>query len=54
MSKITGIFSILFLSLTFNISSVLADDYTMTPDGSYVGGSDYTMTPDGSYVGNNR
>lgn len=28
-----------------------ASDYTMTPDGNYVGGSTYSMTPDGSYVG---
>lgn len=26
-----------------------ASDYTMTPDGNYVGGSTYLMTPDGSY-----
>ncbi len=31
----------------------LAGDYTMTPDGGYVGGNDYTMTPDGGYVGGN-
>lgn len=32
-------------------SAALAQGYTMTPDGGYVGGDDYTMTPDGGYVG---
>lgn len=27
------------------------DSYTMAPVGTYVGGEDYTMTPDGGYVG---
>ena len=26
-----------------------AGDYTMTPNGGYVGGSSYNMAPDGSY-----
>ncbi len=32
-------------------TAAIADDYTMAPDGSYVGGDEYTMTPDGTYVG---
>ena len=28
-----------------------AQDYTLAPDGSYVGGDSYTRAPDGSYVG---
>ena len=30
-----------------------AGDYSLTPDGSYVGGSSYSLTPDGTYVGTN-
>ena len=28
-----------------------AQNYTLAPDGTYVGGSNYTLTPDGTYVG---
>ena len=48
------IITIKLLSLIFliaNLSIVKAQDYTMTPDGSFVGGNSYTMTPDGSFVG---
>ena len=47
------------LIYSFGLSMILAiaagnagaQEYTMTPDGSFVGGDSYTMTPDGSYVG---
>ena len=40
------------LVATILSTAVIANDYTMTPDGNYVAGDSYSMTPDGSYVGN--
>jgi hypothetical protein len=51
MRSITFKVSMLVALLFFAASPVSAGDYTLTPDGSYVGGDDYTLTPDGSYVG---
>jgi hypothetical protein len=41
-------------TMTPNGSYVGGSSYTMAPDGSYVSGSSYTMTPNGQYVGNGR
>ena len=41
-------------TMTPNGSYVGGGTYTMAPDGSYVGGTGYTMTPNGTYVGNGR
>jgi hypothetical protein len=49
MKLISSVFLIMLASLLPQVA--LAEDYTMTPDGSYVGGDSYNMTPDGSYVG---
>ena len=32
-------------------STALGDEYTLAPDGTYVGGDTYTLAPDGTYVG---
>ena len=53
MKPIILMVSVLLALMAFAAPSVLAGDYTMTPDGSYVGGDSYTMAPDGSYVGGN-
>jgi hypothetical protein len=42
---------IIFITSVFLTFPAFAGDYTMAPDGSYVGGDSYTMAPDGSYVG---
>ena len=47
-SKISFFF---IVSILLSSYTVFADGYTITPDGSYVGGDSYTITPDGSYVG---
>ena len=39
--------SLILLSST----SLFAGDYTLTPDGNYVGGDSYSLAPDGNYVG---
>lgn len=31
--------------------TLIADGYTMTPDGKYVPGESFTMAPDGSFIG---
>jgi len=40
-------------TLTPDGSYVGGDSFTLTPDGSYVGGTDFEMLPDGSYIGTN-
>ena len=44
--------AITLITLAF-ATTAIAGDYTMAPDGSYVGGNSNNMAPDGSYVGGN-
>ena len=46
--KMEKILSICVLSILLG-SSAIASDYTMTPDGGYIGGNSFHMAPDGSY-----
>ena len=61
MKKVFCIYFILFSSyysisyaqytLAPDGSYVGSDSYSLSPDGSYVGGDSYSLAPDGSYVG---
>ena len=61
MKKVFCIYFILFSSyysisyaqytLAPDGSYVGSDSYSLSPDGSYVGGDSYSLTPDGSYEG---
>jgi hypothetical protein len=61
MKKVFCIYFILFSSyysisyaqytLAPDGSYVGSDSYSLAPDGSYVGGDSYSLTPDGSYQG---
>ena len=44
------IFCICFI-LSLSCYSISYAQYTLAPDGSYVGGDSFSLTPDGSYVG---
>ena len=46
----TKLLSLIFLLV--NLSIAKGQDYTMAPNGSFVGGDSWTMTPDGNFVGN--
>ena len=41
----------LSMILVFTAGDAGAQNYTLAPDGSYVGGDSYSLTPSGSYVG---
>lgn len=43
-----------FLTVLILVGILMADGYTLAPDGSYVGGSTSTLAPDGSYVGGSK
>ncbi len=40
----------LLLLLIINVFLLQAQEYTLTPDGTYVSGDGFTLTPDGTYI----
>lgn len=42
------------LTVMMLVGILMADGYTLAPDGKYVGGNSATLAPDGSYVGGSK
>ena len=43
-----------FLTVLILVGILMADGYTLAPDGSYVSGDSATLAPDGTYVGGSK